>query len=324
MSPSLRYLTMICFWICILWGCKPGVPSEFIQPDDLEDILYDYHVADGMAFADGDYSQLSYRRTIYREAALRKHGLTEAEFDSSLVYYYRHADLLHDIYANLEKRLNNEAIALGATANELSQFGGMTSQGDTATVWRNESALMLMPQAPFNIVSFDVKADTAYHAGDKIILNFDSQFIFQDGVRDGYALLAVTFSNDSTSTQTMRVTSDQHFSMIIEDIRRLGIKETKGFIYLGKGNGNKSSTTLKLLAISNMRLLRMHTKKPVEDGEDEDSIANPNSQASMAVSRNIDPRRIEPEVHMHPQLPNEQDPNAVDKHGKPLPPPPNL
>ena len=26
-------------------GCKPKVPSEYVQPGELEDMLYEYHVA---------------------------------------------------------------------------------------------------------------------------------------------------------------------------------------------------------------------------------------------------------------------------------------
>ena len=189
-----------------------------------------------MAYAEGAYDEMAFRRKAYREAALRKHGVTEAEFDSSLVYYYRHTERLHDIYANLSKRLNNDAIALGATANELSQFGG-TNQGDTATFWRNEQAVVLMPQAPYNSISFEVKADTAYHQGDMMILSFDNQFIIQEGVRDGLALLAVTFDNDSTATQVTHINSDMHYDMRISNDGRLGIKLVKGFISTAQGGG---------------------------------------------------------------------------------------
>ena len=34
-------------------ACKPTVPSEYIQPSELEDLLYDYHVAEAMAKNDG-------------------------------------------------------------------------------------------------------------------------------------------------------------------------------------------------------------------------------------------------------------------------------
>lgn len=274
------FLIVVSLAVLLMAGCKPGVPKEYIQPDDMEDILYDYHVADGMAYAEGAYDELNFRRKAYRDAALRKHGVTEAEFDSSLVYYYRHTERLHDIYSKLSKRLNNDAIALGATANELSQFGG-TNQGDTATVWRNEQSVVLMPQAPYNHISFEVKADTAYHEGDMMILSFDNQFIFQDGIRDGIAYIAVTYANDSTTSQVLHVTSDTHYDMRVMNEGRLRIKLVKGFIYLGMGQGNSnSSMTLKLMSVSNMRLLRMHTDPPKE--EEEDSITVPQPHPAKA------------------------------------------
>ncbi len=296
MARILRYIS-ICGVLTIalaFWGCKPGIPREFLQPGELEDILYDYHVADGMAYADANYTDLAYRRQVYREAALRKHGITQAELDSSLVYYYRHADKLHDIYANLAKRLNNDAIALGATANELSQFGNVTAQGDTATVWRNERSLVLIPQAPYNTVSFDVRADTAYHKGDKMILSFDNQFIFQEGIKDGVAMLAVTFTNDSTSTVLNHITSDNQYNLQVSDNDRIGIKHVWGFIHLGKGNsGNSPSQTLKLMSVSNMRLLRMHTSPPKEEGE-EDSQENGRT--------GVTPPSARPSISMRPEV----------------------
>lgn len=36
---------LICF-ICVVFGlfsCKPSVDSDYIQPDEMEDILYEYH-----------------------------------------------------------------------------------------------------------------------------------------------------------------------------------------------------------------------------------------------------------------------------------------
>ena len=270
MSVSLKYLLrpFVAVAVFLVMACKPGVPSELIQPGELEDILYDYHVADGMAYVEGNYSELAFRRKAYREAVLRKHGVTEAELDSSLVYYYRHTELLHDVYKELSKRLNNDAIALGSTANELSQFGSVTSQGDTATVWRSDHSLILMPQPPYNNVCFDIKADTAYHEGDKIILSFYNQYIFQEGVRDGVALLAVTFKNDSTASQTLYLSSNNQYSMSIDDTDRKGIKSVKGFVYLGRGNSGTTSQTMKIMCISHMKLMRMHNKPQNEDDDE--------------------------------------------------------
>jgi hypothetical protein len=184
-----------------------------------------------------------------------------------MVYYYRHTEKLHDIYLKLAKRLNNDALALGATANELGQLGGEVSSGDTATVWSDTRSAILMPVAPFNVVSFEVKADTSYHAGDRLLLSFDGQFIFQDGMKDCVAMLAVTFSNDSVGTQVQHLSSDSHFTVQVQDNERIGVKSARGFVYLTRGQNNDTQT-LKLMSVSNMKLLKMHTQPPKEGDEE--------------------------------------------------------
>ena len=251
---------LIISWVV---SCKPGVPSELIQPDEMEQILYDYHIADGMAMAQGNSDNVSYLRNVYREAALRKHGVTQADFDSSLVYYYRHTERLHEIYEHLAKRLNEESANLGSTANEMSQLGGDVGQGDTTTVWTYPQTMVMMPTPPYNIMSFSVKADTSYHAGDKMILSVESQFIFQDGMRDGVVMLAVTFRNDSVATQVMHMSSNQRYMLQIGDPQMVGIKGVKGFIYLVSGQGNNSQS-LKMMCVRNMRLLKMKYKEETE------------------------------------------------------------
>ncbi|MBR5084205.1 MAG: DUF4296 domain-containing protein [Prevotella sp.] len=253
-------LVLIISWMV---GCKPGMPSNIIEPDDMEEILYDYHLADGMAMADGNYENASYLRTVYRDAALRKHGVTQADFDSSLVYYYRHTERLYEIYENLAKRLNDESVNLGSTANEMSQLGGEVGQGDTTTVWTYPQTVVMLPVSPYNVLSFSVKADTSYHAGDKIIFNVDAQFIFQDGVRDGTVMLAVTFRNDSVATQIMHMSSNQRYILQVADPQQIGVKDAKGFIYLTSGTSNNSST-LKMMCLRNLRLLKMKYKEEAE------------------------------------------------------------
>lgn len=43
--------------IFLLVSCKPTIPSEYIQPADLEDILYDYHIAMSIAMQKGNTLQ---------------------------------------------------------------------------------------------------------------------------------------------------------------------------------------------------------------------------------------------------------------------------
>ena len=55
----------------------------------MEDILCDFHVSQAMANQQGKSEQeRNYLKTLYFASVLEKYGVTRADFDSSLVYYY--------------------------------------------------------------------------------------------------------------------------------------------------------------------------------------------------------------------------------------------
>ena len=245
-------------------SCKPSLPGGILSKGKMTDILYDYHLALAMAHMDdsGDKGQ----SLAYREAVLRKHDVTSAEFDSSMVYYMRHTELLEDVYKDLADRYNNEITAMGGSAKEGGEFANLSATGDTANVWNLATSMVFMPVKPFNSTSFDIKVDSTFHKGDRLMLDFDAQFIYQDGMRNGVAMLAVQFGNDSIAQRTIMIQSTQHYSVELSDADSLGIKSVKGYFMLmndDNGTGVSSQTTLKLMFLEHIKLIRMHPQKPV-------------------------------------------------------------
>lgn len=245
-------------------SCKPSLPSGVLSKGKMTDILYDYHLALAMAHMDdnGDKGQ----SLAYREVVLRKHDVTSAEFDSSMVYYMRHTELLEDVYKDLTDRYNNEITAMGGSAKEGGEFANLSATGDTANVWNLAASMVFMPVKPFNSTSFDIKVDSTFHKGDRLMLDFDAQFIYQDGMRNGVAMLAVQFGNDSIAQRTIMIQSTQHYSVELSDDDSLGIKSVKGYFMLmndDNGTGVSSQTTLKLMFLEHIKLIRMHPQKPV-------------------------------------------------------------
>lgn len=245
-------------------SCKPSLPSGVLSKGKMTDILYDYHLALAMAYMDdnGDKGQ----SLAYREAVLRKHDVTSAEFDSSMVYYMRHTELLEDVYKDLTDRYNNEITAMGGSAKEGGEFANLSATGDTANVWNLATSMVFMPVKPFNSTSFDIKVDSTFHKGDRLMLDFDAQFIYQDGMRNGVAMLAVQFGNDSIAQRTIMIQSTQHYSVELSDADSLGIKSVKGYFMLmndDNGMGVSSQTTLKLMFLEHIKLIRMHPQKPM-------------------------------------------------------------
>lgn len=260
-------------------SCKPSLPSGVLSKGKMTDILYDYHLALAMAHMDdnGDKGQ----SLAYREAVLRKHDVTSAEFDSSMVYYMRHTELLEDVYKDLTDRYNNEITAMGGSASAGGEFANLSATGDTANVWNLATSMVFMPVKPFNSTSFDIKVDSTFHKGDRLMLDFDAQFIYQDGMRNGVAMLAVQFGNDSIAQRTIMIQSTQHYSVELSDADSLGIKSVKGYFMLmndDNGTGVSSQTTLKLMFLEHIKLIRMHPQKP---------MAAPSGSSSSASSDSL-------------------------------------
>ena len=256
---------MGCFSLVIWlnWArCKPGTPSGILSKGKMTDVLYDYHLALAMSQTVGQ--QNGAQAVMYKDAVLRKYNITQAEFDSSMVYYMRHTEQLHSIYQDLCDRIDAEAVSLGANASDMNRFGDLSSSGDTTNIWKGARSLAFMPCKPLNYYNFEIPADSSFHKGDCIMLDFDSQFIYQDGIRDGLVVLAIEFDNDSIASQLVHVQSSQHYSMQIEDSQRLGIKKVKGYFLLNPGDFNdegSSSTTLKLMFLEHIKMIKMHKKQ---------------------------------------------------------------
>lgn len=252
-------------------SCKPSVPSEYIQPDDMEDLIYDYHVAQGIAMQQ-DGSQ-NYNRRLNFELVLKKHGLTQAQFDSSLVYYYTRADRFQEIYKHVQERLNNEAEKYGAAVSE-GPIKAASLSGDTADVWKGNRALMLLNDRPYHLYQFAQKADTAYRAGDSFMLSMNTTWLMQQGNRQATVYLAITYANDSTVKQYSTVSSSGNTTLRIPYCKER-VKEIKGFVMCGMRPSTDDTNSLCVLFVNNIQLFRFHNKiieQPVMPQPQRDSI----------------------------------------------------
>ena len=283
---------------CLLTACHPTIPGKIIQPGDMEDVLFDYHLALGMLESSGKpYKEKLMLQHTYKLAVLQKHGITEEQFEESMAYYMRHADLMHDIYEDLAERMEDEAMAQGVTASEISQYGSLTAKGDTADIWAGPKAMVLSPDVPFNLYSFVIKADTAFQKGDQLILSFNPNFIIQEGSRDALVVLAVKFANDSVASQKRVIASNMKQTIQIADGRRSGIKEVRGFFIYNRSKTAMTST-LKLLILEHIQLIRMHRSEssqelPAKDStaveEDDDFIPNHPNHPNLPTSSALKP-----------------------------------
>ncbi len=274
MKYSLNSLFVL-FVLSAMLACKPTVPSKYIQPDDMEDILYDYHVAQALASEDpmGNYE---FERTKYFLAVLKKHGLTQADFDSSMVYYYSHLDRLKPIFMEVNERLADEAKSVGASVGS-GRYLGYSTTGDTANIWKNRTDLLLIPRPTMNRFDFTVDVDTSFYKGDSFVFQFMSEYIWQSGSKDAVVCIVTKYEGDSIIQTTNHVSVSGISQIRVPANREQKLKQMYGFIYLN--DVSDVETTRKMMFITQMQLVRFHNKE-IKNETKTDSVQTDSVQRS--------------------------------------------
>ncbi len=110
--------------LLLLNTCRP---KDVISATQMEDVLCDLHRADGILYVKGFAYGRDEAASKYYEVVLQKHGITQAVFDSSLVWYTDHPQRFNKIYPKVVARLEAEKERLIAQSAALDD----TLQADT-------------------------------------------------------------------------------------------------------------------------------------------------------------------------------------------------
>lgn len=273
----------------LLAACKPGTPSQYIQPDDMEDILVDYHTAMAMVQQeDVSQPQRDFNQSLYMEAILQKYGVSRSVFDSSMVYYSTRADRLASIYDGVCKRLEENALVMGASEGDIGKYAQYNATGDTANIWPDRTAMLMMPLPPYNRWSFTIEADSTFRIGDAFLMQFMSDYMYQGGAKKGVLYVAVEFT-DTVIGHYMNVYNTGLTQLRIAEVKGKTIKALKGYFYLG--NDDLTTSTVRLLFLNNVQLIRFHTEQELHEEQHDEQQEEP----SDSLQRDSVGRRLLPD-----------------------------
>lgn len=63
-------MSFLAIALVFLQACKPSIPSQYLSKDEMEDILYEFHIAEAMAHENYDAQQkgdmIAYREAIFK------------------------------------------------------------------------------------------------------------------------------------------------------------------------------------------------------------------------------------------------------------------
>jgi hypothetical protein len=243
----------ILIFILLISGCKEKRSEEVLSETQMEKLLYDYHLAKAIS-EDLPYND-NYKKQLYVDYVFEKHKVTEAVFDSSLVWYTRHTEVLAKIYEKINKRFKNQQEKIDRLIDLRNGKSKMSAIGDSVDMWAEQRVSFLTGYPLNNKITFLFLSDKNFEKRDSLL--WQAHYRFFDSTPADSAMLAlmslqIVYDNDSVVSRIKRVlTSGKEHIGLKSDTHN--IKAIRGFIYFPK----KDTLERKLL-LESLALMRYH------------------------------------------------------------------
>ncbi|MCM1518271.1 MAG: DUF4296 domain-containing protein [Pseudoflavonifractor sp.] len=160
-----RLLTGISVLVVAALGACDNTPDYVIGRDDMVDLLVDIHTGEGVV----EINRREFGRDslvkVLKQSILLKHGVTQQQFDTSMIWYGHHLDEYLEIYDDVIARLEagiEEMNVAGGSASVMS----VSVAGDSVDVWTSLRQSAYSSRTPSQLLTFAIRRDDNMEPGD--------------------------------------------------------------------------------------------------------------------------------------------------------------
>ena len=152
---------------CLLAACQQR-PDYVIEEDQMTELLTDVHMAEGLIELQQRHSldDAEYGQSVIA-AVLKKHHISKAQYDTSLVWYSQHLNDLIRIYNHVNENLAERRELWDNLAAQNVGFGQNMSGADV-DLWNLPRYLVLDEQRLTQRLVLKLATDTTFWAGDSL------------------------------------------------------------------------------------------------------------------------------------------------------------
>lgn len=140
-----------------------GVPDHVIQLDEMASLMADVRMADAVVTIQAREYNNDTVKLALRRAVLERHGVSEADFDTSLVWYGHNIGKYQEVTQMsidiLEQRLKD------ATARAAGE-AALSVAGDSVDIWTGPLVFSVNRRSPSRYIAFVFDSDRNWEPGD--------------------------------------------------------------------------------------------------------------------------------------------------------------
>jgi hypothetical protein len=194
------------------------------------------------------YKTSDERQTVY-DAVFAKHNITQAEYDSSLMWYGKHMDIYMRIYRMVLKDVNENIALMGdIKPNPLS---GDVSAKDSVDVWIYRRHHTFGPeQGTFNLLTFDISPQKPYSSGSSYVFGFFVWGISSD-MKHKPRIHINALQADTIISVKKEITEDGYYETVLRTVATKQVKRVYGYIMI-----NDPAASYNRIYMDDMKLMK--------------------------------------------------------------------
>lgn len=236
MQRSVTYIIII--FIIVMASCSRR-PSYIIPERKMMDVLYDIQLSQAIFRNSGSFNSDEGKDALV-EGVLKKHKITQAELDSSLVWYSDNIQYYMTITDTVSARLKKNSERFTALKNE---FNAKTRNWDNYIIPPFFYLNKATPTLSFSIDSSKIQTiDIA-----KFNIKFDVQ-----GLNENQDIEAAVFYKykDTLVTTVLPIDSNTHYRIVKPQLADSLLKSISGYIHMRNGKAKWKMPDVLLYNIS--------------------------------------------------------------------------
>lgn len=221
------HIVSICLVLFFLTVACSKVPQGVLSEKEMQRVQTDMLLADAFIGVNvKEYGNDTAKVALY-ESVFRKHRITQAEYDSSLVWYAKNLDVYMKVYERVIADLGKEIHELG----DVQAVAVSSTKKDSVDIWPRRPYLTLSPRSVFNGVVFDIKPESSYSSGSTFVLGMHVW-----GLKEGMAFYPEIHlsaeQRDTVIRAEDKITQDGYYQTVVRTLPTRQVRRVFGSVWM--------------------------------------------------------------------------------------------
>jgi len=230
---NVSFLSLVCFFFSLfplMIACS-RVPKGILPEKKMKQVLIDIHLADAIINSDSYTFQHEENKIALYQSVFEKHRVTEAVYDSSLIWYGKNLDIYMQVYnmalADVKKRIEK----IGPIEYETDQ----TANADSIDIWSDSRNFEFFPASLSNTLNFNFKEAEEYASGSIFVLKLHV-LGFVPAMQSPVEVHIHAIQNDTTIVVRHQIVNDGYHEMILRTLPVRRVNRVYGYIRFNESN----------------------------------------------------------------------------------------